>query len=155
MAVGMDYRIVDTEARHIGALAERLREGDLAEVRAAGITPQRALWRSWRASHFAKTGFVGNEVACIFGCGGSPAGPVGEPWLLTAPAIERAKLTFVREARIQVLLMMAVWPRLEGRVLASYTKAVRFLRALGFTVEDGGPLVPGGPPFCTYRLGAN
>ncbi len=150
----MAHSIVPTLPSHIALLADRLRAGDAAEIEAAGITPRRALWRSWKRSVFARTAFVDGEIACVWGCAGAPLGPVGEPWLLTAPAIERAKIAFVREARAQVAEWTAVWPRLEGRVLASYARATRLLHFLGFTLEPPRAEGASNALFCTYWLGA-
>jgi hypothetical protein len=64
------------------------------------------------------------------------------PWLLTASAFEKVPVAAVREARREVARMLRLCPHLENHVASSYTKAYRFLRALGFTV--GAPQPVGG-----------
>ena len=146
------HEVLPCAPEHLLALAENLRAGDRAEIEAAGITPQRALWRSYRTSIIARTGFIDGEVAACWGCGGSPLGRAGQPWLLTGPACERAKVTFVRVARFETARMLRLFPELRGMVDARYSRAIRLLEALGFTVGPEQPWGPLGAMFREYVL---
>ena len=148
----MIHSFVPTEACHVQAIAERLRADDVLEVQAAGLTPRGAIWRSWRRSIFANTIFVGDEIAAVYGVGGCPLGRVGEPWLLTTPAVERAKAATLMEGRAFVHQMLAIFPELKGKVSADYRRAVRFLEVLGFTLSEPFAFGPHDRLFREYHM---
>lgn len=148
----VSYQIVLTDRTHVAALGANLRDGDLSEVQAAGMTGQRALWRSYRAAYYTSTAVVDGEVAAIWGVGGSPMGRIGRPWLLTSPVVERVRLAFLREARFEVGKMLAIYPEMRGFVDSRYKGALRLLQALGFDLSSPMPFGPLGMPFCEYRI---
>lgn len=145
-----DVLIIGSAPEHVEAMAARLRRADEEEIEAAGLGPRNALWRSYRGSAYAKTAFVGGEAAAMWGMGGCPLGKVGRPWLLTAPAVERAKIAFLREARAEVAMMLSICPELRGYVDAKYSGAIRLLEAIGFMVGPEFPFGPHQAPFRQY-----
>lgn len=146
----LDIRI--TIPAHIGAMADRLRAGDLAEIEAAGLRPGRALWRSYRGSFYTKTAFVDDEIAAVWGLSGSPLGRFGQPWLLTTPAAEKVKTAFLRTGRQEVAKMLTMCPVLLGYVDSTYHKALRLLEMLGFDLEEPLPFGARGALFRRYRI---
>jgi len=84
----------------------------------------------------------------MWGMGGDILSDIGEPWLMTSVAVERAPVRFLREARTEVAGMLAVRRRLENYVAADYGRAIRLLEALGFTIE---PPQPVGPKLAQFR----
>lgn len=142
--------IVHAEPEHIRALADRLRDADLAEIQSAGLGPMKALWRAYRASIYSKVLFVDGEIAAAWGLGGEPLGRSGQPWLLTSEAVERVPFFFVREGRVEVEQMLRINPVLWGFVDDNYARAIRFLRLLGFGIGDN--IVSLGPYNAPFRL---
>lgn len=143
----MNYAIVNAVSGHVSMMCEALRPNDKEELKDFGVTAKRALWRSWRASMIRKAAFVDGEIAALWGIVGSPLGIEGNIWLLTGTSIERAKYTFIKEARREVHEALEIFPMLTGVVSIRYTQAVRFLELLGFTVfpaENG--------PYSTFRM---
>ncbi len=116
-----------------------------------GVTPEYALEVSLRGSLIAKTAFVDGEIAAMYGVGGVALSAVGEPWLLTAPVIERIPVSFVKECRRGLVTWLDIFPRLEGYVDASYGKACGLLAMLGFTLSEPIPLGPQAAPFRRYE----
>lgn len=145
-------KIIPAEALHVASLRDRLRPADIAEMEAVGLRPGQGLWKSYRLSVLAKTALVDGEVAAMFGMSGSPLAMRGEPWLLTSPLVEKVKVSFVREGRNAVAEMLAVCPVLSGYVDASYIKAVRLLKALGFWVDTPLPFGVKGALFSKYGI---
>jgi hypothetical protein len=133
-------------------LAGSLREGDAAEVAALGFDPRAALRRSFRDAVLRRSYFVDGELAAMSGLCGAFLSDIGEPYLLTAPVVERAKVSFLRHARASVAEMLEWRMRLEGHVAASYVRACRLLTALGFTLTAPEPLGPNGALFQQYSL---
>lgn len=85
---------------------------------------------------------IDGEVAAMWGLGGDILSDTGEPWLMTAPPVERAPVSFLRVARAELAAMLAIKPRLENYVAADYRKAVRLLEKLGFALEAPQPIGP-------------
>lgn len=146
------YRIVDATAEHVRLLGTRLRVEDQIEVTSAGLTPKQAVWRSWRHALIRRTAFIGDEIAAMWGVNGTVLGNTGNPWLLTTSAIEKMPLAFLKEARREVGEMLEGHPVLSNHVAASYTRAIRFLRLLGFTVDEPRPFGPLRAPFCRFHM---
>lgn len=130
------HRFEPTTPAHLEVIAGLLRADDVAEVGAFGWTPRQAVWRSWRRSIFSQTAYVDGDLAAVLGVGGCPLGRVGEPWLLTTPAVERAKAAVLLEGRGFVLQMLGIFPELKGKVSADYRRATRFLEVLGFSLSE-------------------
>lgn len=148
----MTYEIVFTDLSHVAALGVNLRAGDLSEVQAAGMTGQRALFRSWRQAYYSATALVDGEVAAIWGVGGSPMGRIGRPWLLTSPAVEKARFAILRVGRGEVGKMLGIYPEMRGFVDSRYEGALGLLRLLGFDLSDPMPFGPNQAPFCQYSI---
>lgn len=142
--------IVQTQPRHLALLAERMRAGDRLECTCMGVSPMEAIERSFAQSLWSRSVFLDDEIAASWGVGGSPLGDIGHPWLLTAPAIERIPIKFVREARNEVGMMLGMFPVLENVVLDSYRQACRFLETVGFELSD--PVKERGEWFRLFRM---
>lgn len=148
------YIIVDSERSHALMLRRALRTGDRAEIDAAGITDARAVWRSFSVSILCRTAFVDGEIAAMWGLGGTLMAERGSPWLLTTPAVEKVPFAMVREAKKHAEEMLAVRPYLANYVHARYTRAVRLLHLIGFTVSEPFPFGPRGEMFCKFEMRA-
>lgn len=142
--------IVPATQRHADYLRDRLRMGDLLEVTCLGVSPAEALRASLAGSIFARTGISDGRIAAMWGCGGSPLGGVGEPWLLTTAEVERIPISMVRVARREVGAMLGLFPVLVNFVAADYRQACRFLEVVGFTL---GPAFQfSGAPWREFRM---
>ena len=136
------YSVVPATPEHVYDLAANLRPADEAEILGSGHGVKRSLWRGYRNSVLCETAIVDAKVAAMWGLtvgfvpGLSLLGNTGRPWLLTSPLVEQVPFAVVREAKRAVMRMLAVKPLLENYVLASYEKAVRLVRLVGFTVDD-------------------
>ena len=60
----------------------------------------------------------------------------GWAWMLGAPDIARARAFYLRSTRAEVEAMQAMFPVLRSRVDVRYTRSLRWLRWLGFTVGE-------------------
>lgn len=128
--------IVDTTPELIRRLAETLRDDDVKEVSCFGISPMKALWRSYRASVYCRTGLVDGEPAAIWGLAGTVLGNESSVWLLTSPKIEQVPFSFIRETRKEIVKFLDFYPCLRGAVSRDYIRAIRFVELLGFSIEE-------------------
>lgn len=148
----MTHFITECRPAHLRAIRDRLRAEDAREVACTGVTAAAALWTSYRASVLRRAVIVDGAVAAVWGCGGSAMGHLGQPWLLTAPEIERIPVTLVREGRREVAAMTAIYPRLENYVAAEYARACRFLELLGFELDAAVPIGLNGALFRRFWM---
>ena len=129
-----------SDVRDIYRLAANLRPQDQAEVVALGIDPKRGIRENFRNAMLRKSYFVDGELAAMTGVCGSLLSDIGYPYLLTTKLVERVPVSFVKLAREGIADMLRHKLRLEAYVAADYTKACRFLAAIGFTIGKPEPL---------------
>jgi hypothetical protein len=152
------YRIEPTEIAHIRELYDTLRDQDRSEILNLGFGVKKALWRAYRNSIMCKTALVADKVAAIWGlgiglrAGVSPLSDLGVPWLHTSAAIENIPVSFVRVAKAEVAAMRKLRPRLESFVAADYAQAIKFLRLLGFVIDEPEPTGLNGAHYCRFYL---
>lgn len=146
--------VVPATESHVNALSLRLREADVREVVRLGDEPLTAVAGSWRRSPVCRAALVNGTVAAMWGAAGTPMGFVGQPWLLTAPACELvSSLTFARIYCREARGMLALFPKLENYVDASYDGAVRLLQLAGFTLDEAKPYGPTRSLFRRFVMG--
>lgn len=145
----MTYEIVPARLEHVRMMARTMRPLDRAEIEGFGLCVRHTLHWLWRDSPMRRAALVDGEVAAIWGYQGALMSDEVVPWLFTAPAIERAKLAFYREARREIDEMLALHGRLHCHVLAAYKQSVRFFEVMGFKIDAGEPI---GRDGTLYRL---
>lgn len=151
----MTLEFVPAREHHMPLLASALRPADKAECEALGHTVGEVLADSLAISVEAWTALEDGAPIAMWGLTApSFLGRVATPWLLTGEGVERHKKVFLRETRWWVheraLLM---FPHLLNVVDARYTRALRWLKWLGFTVHEPAPFGVLGRPFCIVELG--
>lgn len=142
---------------HLIAIAADVRPQDRAEIGALGL--YRDVVSALRASvvsspHCAV--FLSNGVPlCVFGV--SPVSiltGVGSPWLIGSVALEQHVRELVPLAAPYIRLMLRIYPHLENHVHAENRRAVRWLRAAGFTIHPPQPYGLRGQMFHPFTMGA-
>lgn len=146
--------IVPAAPNHCALLAANLRKDDADEIRAFGESRIRGVSRAFRSGIMCRTAFVDGEIAAMWGLGGNLLSNVGHPWLLTTPAAARSPFLYVRVGKAQLADMLALRPVLYDYVAAKYTRAISFLRLLGFTVGEPEPLGRRNELFCKFEIRA-
>lgn len=119
-----------------------VRQADIDELAALGVTPERCMRDGIAYSQQAWTCFIHGEPACVYGM--ADHGDFGVPWAVVSTTAERYPLPFLRESRrfIDSLTM-----RLENYVDTRNTQAIAWLRWLGFTIDDPRPVGVNGELF--------
>lgn len=130
-------------------LAPNMRQADKDEIWAsAKLGPYGALVESWELSPMSWAGKVDDEVVCIFGVGAvSFLSQKGAPWLLGAHGLERYSFAFLRRNQSIIREMHELFPLLENYVDARNETSIRWLRWLGFKIEEPVPYGAFGMPF--------
>lgn len=136
-----EITIIPTTPEHLRELALVLRPEDRLEIVSFGISPEKALWRSYKGSLIRKTAFIDGKIAAAWGLCGSFMGVMGQPWLLTSEEVRKiSPLKFARIYQKEVIEMQKMFPILENYVDASYNAAVRLLGIVGFELGEPEPI---------------
>ena len=136
-----DLDIIPLEVRHTEVLLRTMREADRAEVFATvGAVQPEDLWRMAGLSAISYAWPSRGPVGAMFGVyAPSEMSLVGVPWLLTTPVVERRRKEFLRSSKRVLQYFLERFPELENHVDARHLCAIRWLRWLGFTVEEPEP----------------
>lgn len=148
--------IVPPEPGHVAWIAAHIREADRQEIDAlVDWGAEEALRRSVASSFDAWTGTVDGEPVCMFGLSSpSIVSGRGIAWLLGTNGVERNALPFLRRNRAYIDRCLALCPILENWVHVEHRVSIRWLRWLGFSMDDAAPFGPHGIPFHRCELRA-
>jgi hypothetical protein len=130
--------VVSAHTDHIFWLANNMAQADRDEVAAAvGMGPYRALKDSFDRSAAAWTGMINDKPIVMFGV--TPLdilGGIGSPWLLGTDEVLKYGFTFLRLSKRYVPRMLEMFPVLSNYVDARHERAIRWLRWLGFKLDN-------------------
>jgi len=137
------------DAKYVG---EHLREDDLREVEALGFTPECATMFSFSGSDEAYTGCVDGVPTMIFGIGAPTLADDTSVWALGTDTCNKVPLAMVRIGREVVKRFLEKNSTLTNYCDARYTKTIKWLRLLGFTIGDPEPYGDSGALFCKLTI---
>lgn len=132
----MKITVLRAELEHIGPIAERVRPADRAEIYACcSLPPYEALVRSYAVSDHSWTALFDGEPACMFGVThASLITDTGRPWMIGTELLDQHQLSFLRACKPFMVNIERQYARLENYVDVRNTRAVRWLKWLGFEV---------------------
>lgn len=138
---------------HAEALAPRLRACDVEEIAASsGLSPLAALLASIQVSPVAYAVFFESEVMALLGVGAHPSPGVGVVWLLGSDTIDQHPKLFWRDSRPVLAHLCESYEVLINMVDARNERSLRWLRRLGFTVDQAVPFGVAHLPFHPITL---
>jgi hypothetical protein len=123
-------------------LLPTVRQSDIDELAALGVTPEMCMRGGMEHSRRSFTLFIQGEPAAMFGCVEHETH--GVPWMVICEAAARHPIPFLRCTRSYAESLDMF---LENRVDARNTHVVRWLRWLGFMVDEAIPWGLHGEPF--------
>lgn len=122
-------------------VADTMRQADADEVNAShGHTPLQSLQSGLRVSDFAVVVMINGDPVAIFGL--SKCNPItgsGVPWLLSSESALEHKREFLIQSPKVIKQMLQICPYLFNFVHTDNRTSIRWLRWLGFTIEDPVP----------------
>ena len=148
----VDVTFRKATAADVAFVGARLREADRAEMLALGMEPERALRLSAAGSDRCWCGMIEGVPAMIFGWGQSLTADRGVIWGLGTDLLTRHPREMLVYGRAIVRGFLEECPRLGNWCDARYKAALRWLRKLGFTVEEPKPYGPRGADFCQFEM---
>ena len=136
-------------------LIPRLRQADIDEMWAAHhLEPSMGVWLSLAVSRDTSyAGFVDDEPVCLFGVAlPHILIPAGRPWMVGTDQVPKHSTAFLRMSREHVKKMSKQFPYMFNFVDDRHKVAIRWLRWLGFTVEEPAPYGAEGLPFRHFYM---
>lgn len=134
----MNVDMIPATIEHAIHIARHARREDVLELWAAGRTDPLSAMRKgmFNSTGRALTGMIAGEPVCMWGIAeGSLLGNVGVPWMIGSARLDAHAMTFLRRCASQLDQLAAGYELLSNWIDARNTKAIRWLRWLGFTVE--------------------
>lgn len=147
-------RIEPATREHARMLARTMRQADANEVwAAAGVMPLTGLVCSLGLSEKAWSGFYDDRLVCMFGVSRlSLLSGQGAPWMLGSEDLPKYAIPFLRRNRDYVEDMRQGYEALVNYVDARNLLSIRWLKWLGFTIEDPQPWGPFRLPFHRFTM---
>lgn len=126
----------------IVTVAENMRQADVDEVTAShGHTPIQALQAGVDVSDFIVAVVIDDEPVAILGLSRcNPITDTGIPWLLSSENALKHKREFLLQSPKVIEQMLSICPNLFNFVHAENKTSVRWLKWLGFTIEEPKPI---------------
>lgn len=136
-------------------LALVMRPEDLAECQLAGYeTGFDAVLSGIQGSTDSWAVWFGGQLGCVIGVDAHFDGyPGALIWALTGRVVDRAPVAFVRTSKAIVASLLDHHRFLWNLVDPAYTKALRWLELLGFTLGEQIPFPGTGAPFVLVTIG--
>lgn len=127
---------------------------DVLECRAAGHSPWQALSRAKEESHMCWVGEIDGWPHAMFGVVPlSLATGRGAPWFLGTEQARTQGKALLKFASVYLDAIEFFYPRLEGHVAERNRRAIRWLRYMGFVVEDHNAVLMRGEPMLRFSKG--
>jgi hypothetical protein len=146
-------RVIPAKLLHVGPIATRMREADIAECRALGHSPKEALRGSLRGSVDALTAFVDGRPEAMMGL--YPENILegrGRPWMLGTEAIYQHPRALLALGPKIIGIWRDSTPVLVNLVWRENVRAIRMLQRWGFEIGTEVTQM-GGLAFVEFRMG--
>ena len=133
-----DVQFVDYEKAHGDYIAKNMRLSDRKEMYyMAAIRPAAAVEMSVAMAREVKTVLLDGVPCLVFGIGTQTFfSEVGVPWLLGTDAADQHQYRFGRQSKKIFSEMYAPYSCMENHVLAENKKTIRWLKWLGFEMDE-------------------
>lgn len=137
----MRLEFVEARLEHVKALRVRPFEREVYE-KLYGDTLEHMLPQEINRSVVAYAALVDGKVGGLWGVKVEGIlSDTGYLWFLGGHLIEQHPILFLRQCPIKVRELLCLFKRLEGYVLADYEVSKRWLKWLGFTIEESNGVV--------------
>lgn len=138
----------------IDTLLNDLRPADRDEVTAAtGPDIHREITKAVCTSTIVFTAVLDGKPAAIFGVAPYAAlAGIGSPWLVGTTRCDRAGRLILKYSRALMIITAREYPHLVNYVDARHVKSIRWLKWLGFTINDPAPYGFENRPFHRFEM---
>lgn len=125
-------------------ISDNMRKEDVAEIWASHRhLPYDALMNGWEVSDYSTVVLADKEPICMFGLSkGDLLSGSGVVWLLGCDLARKHKRAFLQISKPIVDEMLTICPRISNMVHAENKASIRWLKWLGFIIEEPVPYGP-------------
>lgn len=134
----MGIKFIEPTKEAIEIIAADMRQADIDEIWASHhYTPVEALMEGWKDSYLSAIVTIEDEPCVMLGLvihdilSGS-----GVPWLLGTENVLKHKREFVRQVPAVIDMMLDICPKLTNFVHVENRASVRWLKRIGFILDD-------------------
>ena len=146
-------RFLPVTPEHIQHVATNMRQADVDEVKAFGREPLESLTTGVRLSDLSMCLEIDGDICCILGLVKvSMVNSIGVPWMLGTHAIMDHKREFMKQSQIVLQHVLAESNELYNYVHDQNRVSIRWLKWLGFTIEEPQPSGINGELFHKFRM---
>jgi hypothetical protein len=133
--------IVEATCSHVLAMVDRLREADKEEISSAtGEDANVAMFHSYRKSFLRWTALMDDRPIAVFGVAPMTLmGTTGIVWLLGTDDASKAGARLARATKKCVMECLGMFKRLENYVDDRNELSKKWIKWLGFTIENPAP----------------
>lgn len=135
------------------AIADNMRDADRIEVMAShGHSPVEALLMGWSLSAFSTVAVYDGIPVVAFGLViTSVLTGAGTPWMLASKDVKKCRSELLKKTPSVIDSMLVICPKLSNHVHADNRQSVRWLKWLGFTIDDPEPIGINGELFHRFH----
>lgn len=134
---------------YVDFVAKNMRHEDSLEVfRSTGKSAPEVLIKSIDISEYTGCIVIDEEPACIYGV--SNRGDFGVPWSMSTYVVDHHPKEFYEASKAGIDLIKRRYDVLFNYVDATYVRAIRWIKRLGFSVGEPEPFGALGLPFSPF-----
>ena len=135
-------------------IADNMRHADAVEVMAmCGYTPRQALRVSMECSRMSAVVLADGVPLAILGLGVRDVLlGIGTPWLLSSEQAVKHKRQFLELSPPVIQEMLTICPKLVNYVHSENSLSIRWLKWLGFTMDEPLPIGINGEMFHRFHM---
>ena len=152
--MNVNIEVRKCRGRDIKGMKEKLRKEDILEIeRKTGREPYHVLVESYRKSDIAFVGLIDNEIACAWGVAKeSILSDESTIWLLSTEMMKKAPVAVAKKTKKELEKLLQIYPKIGNYVDSEYRLCIRWLRWLGFTVDNPEPVGVRGALFSKFYI---
>lgn len=147
-------KFVEPTLELIEALAADMRQADIDEIWASNHhTPIQSLMDGWKLSNFSVVVMVNDEPCVMLGLViRDILTGTGVPWLLGTESALKYKRQFFTQVPVVIDEMLNICPKLFNYVYIKNKISIKWLRHIGFTLDEPLPYGRDGELFHKFHL---
>lgn len=151
----MKVKFVKPNDELLQYVAAHMRSIDILECKEmSGKSPIRALTEGVKMSELSAVVVVdGRPCAAIGLCIVSHLTGTGVPWMLATDDAVKNRRAFIEHTRTGLQEMMGICPNLFNYVHEDNKASIRWLKWMGFTIEQSSPMGENGAMFRRFKIG--
>lgn len=151
----MSVKFVKPSDNFIDHIAENMRDADAVEVwEMSRSTPRQSIREGLNASEYSAIAIIDGQPCAVFGLVVVDfLTATGVPWLLATDYAVKKQRIFLKHCKQGLCQMLEICPNLYNYVHAENKVSVRWLKWMGFNIQEPAPVGREGAMFHKFTMG--